>query len=353
MDVVYSPLLEAYKSAGQIHFGQVGTCPEVPDRTRQIVAALLAAGLGIVIEPGRFDLEHARAVHEGGYLDFLRTANQRPMRDPESDGQPAKILFPAAWPYSNLWPVRHASVMADAGVYCFDTYAPLTAEVFQAAWLSAQCALTAADRVQAGEPVALAACRPPGHHAMRTKCGGFCYLNNAAIAAQFLAGSGRVAILDIDYHHGNGTQEIFYDTDQVLYGSLHADPAEAYPYFSGYSEERGIGKGLGYNLNIPLPTGTDDAQYGAALDFALNTIQQFAPRFLVVSLGFDICIADPLTTFKVGPEYFSVIASKISNLEIPTVILTEGGYDLAQVGQLAVHFVRGWQSKKARIARSS
>jgi len=233
--------------------------------------------------------------------------------------------------------------MAASGVFCFDTYAPLTAEVFPAALLSAECALTAADLILKGERASLAVCRPPGHHAMRAKCGGFCYLNNAAIAAQYLTQAGKVAILDVDYHHGNGTQEVFYTSDQVLYVSLHADPVEAYPYFSGYADETGTGQGLGYNLNIPLPAGTNDVNYGLALDTALHTIHEFGPRSLVLSLGFDICITDPLTTFKVQPEFFTKMAWRIARLAHPTVIITEGGYAVSTLGDLAVRFVRGWQ----------
>jgi acetoin utilization deacetylase AcuC-like enzyme len=342
MFVVYSPRLERFHSPGQIHFGEPGASPEVPERTRQIAAALQETGLVKFVEPREYPLGHIQVVHAPDYLDYLQTANQRPIVDPESDGLPARVLFPAAFPYSDLWPARHSSVMAAAGAFCFDTYAPLTAEVWPAALLSAHCALTAAGLAREGERVTLALCRPPGHHAMRAKCGGFCYLNNAAIAAQFLARDGKVAILDVDYHHGNGTQEIFYTSGQVLYVSLHADPVEAYPYFSGYADETGAGDGLACNLNLPLPSGTDDVYYGQALDMALQKICAFAPNALVLSLGFDICANDPLTTFEVTPEFFSEMARRIARLGLPTVIIAEGGYAVSALGGLSVCFVQGW-----------
>ncbi len=346
MFVIYSPRLEEYQSPGQIHFGVRGPPPDVPERGRQIASALQTSGLATLVEPKTVSLEGIEAIHDHGYLDYLRTANQQPIIDPESNGLPAQVLFPATFPYTDLWPVRFSSVMAAAGAYCFDTYTPLTSGVWPAALLAAECALSAADLVLGGENVSVAVCRPPGHHAMRAKCGGFCYLNNAAIAAQHLTQTGKVAILDVDYHHGNGTQEIFYTSGQVLYVSLHAHPAEAYPYFSGYADETGAGEGLGCNLNIPLPSGADNARYDLALDGALRKIEAFSPQSLVLSLGFDICIEDPLTTFKIQPGYFNTMACRIARLGLPTVVITEGGYSVPILGDLMVRFVQGWFERR-------
>jgi acetoin utilization deacetylase AcuC-like enzyme len=346
MIVVYSPGINTFKSPGQIHFGERGPSPEVPERSRQIAFAIQTSGLGTLVEPKTVGIGDIEAIHARGYLDYLQTANQQPIIDPESNGLPAQVLFPAAFPYTDLWPVQSTSVMAAAGVYCFDTYTPLTSEVWPAALLSAECAWSAADLLLRGEKVSMAVCRPPGHHAMRSKCGGFCYLNNAAIATQHLTQAGKVAILDLDYHHGNGTQEIFYTSSQVLYVSLHADPAEAYPYFSGYAEEIGSGQGLGCNLNIPLPPGTDDTSYDLALETAMRKIREFSPKSLVISLGFDICINDPLTTFKIQPKFFNTMARRIARLELPTVIITEGGYAVSTLGDLAVRFVQGWSERQ-------
>jgi acetoin utilization deacetylase AcuC-like enzyme len=177
---------------------------------------------------------------------------------------------------------------------------------------------------------------------MRSKCGGFCFLNNAAIAAFHLSQNARVAILDVDYHHGNGTQEIFYESDQVFYVSLHADPKEAYPYFSGYREETGTGRGTGFNFNIPLPANTNEIIYDQALDSAFHKIKSFSPVYLVLSLGFDICANDPLSTFSIQPEYFYFMANRISMLSFPTVIVIEGGYRVEALGGLATHFMNGW-----------
>jgi len=316
---------------------------EIPERTREIVRELAAAGIGPVLEPESYDLEPIAAVHDEDYLTYLRTALETPLTDPESDGQPATVLFPSIWPYSGQWPVRARTVMGRIGLHCFDTYTPVLAETYEAALLSASCALTGADLLREGEEVVFALCRPPGHHAMRDKCGGYCYLNNAAIAATHLLPEGRVAILDVDYHHGNGTQSIFYDTDRVLYASLHADPERAYPYYSGYSDERGEGKGLGFNFNLPLPAGTDDEGYAQALDQALAVVGDYQPRHLIVSLGFDTCSGDPICDFQVSPQFFEPMARRIAGLGLPSLIIAEGGYNVERVGQLAVRFVRGWQ----------
>ncbi len=342
--IVYSPALEDFHPPAQIDFGVPKPHPEVPERTRRLIAGLRSFEQVALLEPRSYPLEHIQAVHDADYLDFLQTANQRPMVDPETDGLPAAVLFPGTFPFTSLWPARHGSVMADAGYYSFDTYAPITPQVWPAARLAADCALTAADRVREGAPVALAVCRPPGHHALRAKCGGFCYLNHAAIAAQYLTQKGKVAILDVDYHHGNGTQEIFYTSDQVLYVSIHADPAQAYPYFSGWPDEIGAGPGRGYNRNFPLPHGAGLSTYRQALEQALQLIADFRPGFLTLSLGFDIYQGDPLTTFALPAEFFEELAWRIAGLTLPTLIVTEGGYAVERLDDLAARFMRGWLS---------
>jgi acetoin utilization deacetylase AcuC-like enzyme len=344
MRVVYAAEQERHDPPFQLHFGQRAAPTEVPARTRSLVRAIQEAGLAEMVEPRSYPLEAITAVHSPEYLEFLRTANTVPLTDAESRGRPADILFPSVWPYSDQWPLRVESVMAQIGVFCFDTYTPILPGTYEASLAAAACALTGADLLLEGRGDVLAVCRPPGHHALRNKCGGYCYLNNAAIAAQHLSRYGSVAILDVDYHHGNGTQSIFYDTDRVLYVSIHADPRHNYPFFSGFEEERGSGEGLGFNLNFPLPPGTTDERYAATLSLALEAVHEYQPRFLIVSLGFDACACDPIGDFALTPGFYGIMAARIAALRIPTLLITEGGYHLERIGELAVRFLQGWQS---------
>ncbi|MGC8874081.1 MAG: histone deacetylase family protein [Chloroflexia bacterium] len=343
MYVVYSSRQERHDPPFQFHFGQRAEPTEVPERARALVRAIAEAGLGEIVEPRDYPLELLTRVHSPEYLEFLRTANTVPMTDAESRGKPAEVLFPSVWPFPQLWPVRTDSIMAKAGAFCFDTYTPILPTTYEAAVAAALCALTGADLLLEGRGDVLALCRPPGHHAMRAMCGGYCYLNNAAIAADRLAQYGPVAILDVDYHHGNGTQSIFYETDRVLYVSIHADPRNNYPFFSGYADERGAGEGAGFTLNFPLPSGATDQAYAAALEQALNAVNQYMPRFLVLSLGFDTCQGDPIGDFALTPEFYGIMAARIASLRVPTLLVTEGGYHLGRIGELAVRFLRGWQ----------
>ncbi|MCX8062834.1 MAG: histone deacetylase family protein [Anaerolineales bacterium] len=350
MRVFYTPHLEEYQPPYQIHFGQVVEASEVSGRARRVVEALQQAGLAEVAEPRRFPLGAIQAVHEIDYIHFLQNANQMPFLDPESDGKPSGVIFPTVFPYSNRWELRASAVMSQASLYCFDTYTPITPQVFEVARLSAECALSGADALLNGGRTVFAACRPPGHHATRHQCGGYCYFNNAAIAAQFLSSAGRVVILDVDFHHGNGTQEIFYETDQVGYISLHGDPATTYPYFSGYVDELGEGKGRGYNRNFPLPPHTDDRTYLNALEVALQTLLQMSPRFLILSLGLDTHKEDPLANFAITTDFYAAMAQCIARLNLPTLIVLEGGYNLDRLGELAVTFVRAWEESRNRIS---
>jgi len=208
-------------------------------------------------------------------------------------------------------------------------------------------ALTGAALLLEGQPLAYALCRPPGHHAGTDLYGGYCYLNNAAIAAQHLAGGleraerHRVAILDIDFHHGNGTQQIFYEREDVLFVSIHADPAREYPFFAGYADERGAGAGLGYTLNYPLEAGVADGRYLAVLDRALAAVAEYAPRYLVLSAGFDTFGGDPIGDFALSTAAYPAIGRRIAALGLPTLVVQEGGYAIAALGENAAGLLRG------------
>jgi acetoin utilization deacetylase AcuC-like enzyme len=227
-----------------------------------------------------------------------------------------------------------AGAAARLGYWCFETMTPLVEGTYDAARGAVDVALTATDLVLGGEPVAYGLCRPPGHHAPTAAYGGYCYFNNSSIAAHAIATSTgtKVTVLDVDYHHGNGTQQIFYERSDVQYVSLHGDPNRAYPYFAGYAEETGAGRGAGTNLNLPLPAGTDDAQYLDALARALDAIDAFDPAVVVVSLGVDTFHLDPIADFALTTDGFSASAAAVAALARPLVVLQEGGYHLPSIG---------------------
>lgn len=342
--------------------GALITPHESPTRATLIRDAVARAGLGPIIVPTPFGLEPVRAVHDAGYLKYLAHAYQRWVA---AGGSPAAVIpdtFAVRW---MARPPRDA--YAQAGYYALDTSAPIVAETYQAARASADAALTAAALLLEGQRATYALCRPPGHHAGRDMCGGYCYLNNAAIAAEWLLQSvaedrglkiennkrgndelssildpqsstqpASVAILDIDYHHGNGTQQIFYERADVLVVSIHADPSFEYPYFSGYADERGAGAGAGYNLNLPLPSQTTDTQFLAALDQALEAIAAVEPCYLVLSAGFDTFDGDPLGEFVLTAAAYGEIGRRIASLGLPTLIVQEGGYAVAALADNVV-----------------
>jgi acetoin utilization deacetylase AcuC-like enzyme len=207
-----------------------------------------------------------------------------------------------------------------------DLSACIVEGTYQAALASANCALSAAELVSSGERISFALCRPPGHHAGKDYAGGYCFINNASVAANWLSSKGKVALLDIDYHCGNGTQDIFYERNDVLTISIHADPNFEYPHYWGYADETGSGAGLGFHKNLPLERGTDNGIYLSALDEALSLIRKFEPKHLVVSAGMDIYADDPLGKIKVTTEGIGEIGKRIASLGLPTVIVMEGGY---------------------------
>jgi acetoin utilization deacetylase AcuC-like enzyme len=225
------------------------------------------------------------------------------------------------------------------GYYCFDAQTPIVQRTYEAALSSAYCALTGAEILLKGETAVYALCRPPGHHAGRDLYGGYCYLNNAAIAATRLNKEARVAILDIDYHHGNGTQDIFYDSDQVLLVSIHANPNRAYPFFSGFDDEHGCGAGRNFNHNFPLGANVDENQYLKVLNQAIEIIQKFSPGFLVVSFGVDTFCDDSLGDFNLSLESFSHIGGQTAQMRLPTLLVQEGGYNIQQLGKCVVNML--------------
>ena len=305
---------------------------EAPVRIPTILTQLDASGLFERVPPRRFPERHVRAVHDGDFVDYLRRACERV---PEGAS-----LYPYVFPIRNRSrPPKDLSVRA--GYYCLDTFTPLTRNAYQAARRAVDCALTATQEILEGRRLAYALVRPPGHHAERHWFGGFCYFNNAAIAAHRLSEHGKVAILDLDFHHGNGQQDIFYERADVLTVSIHCHPRFAYPHFTGFDGERGDGPGEGFNLNLPLPEAVDGRRYRDALTKALRAVRGFVPEFLVVALGLDTAKHDPTGSWSLAASDFRANGRAIGALGLPTLVAQEGGYRTRTLGINARHFFEG------------
>ncbi len=305
---------------------------ESPVRIDSILKEILPTNLFLRTLPGRFSETHIKSVHDSQFVDYLRRVC--------ANVPPNKSVYPYVFPIRNVarmpkqLPIR-------AGYYCIDTFTPLNHNAFRAAKRAVNCSLTAARALLEGHRLAYALVRPPGHHAERRVFGGFCYFNSAAIAANYLCAFGKVAILDIDYHHGNGQQDIFYERSDVLTISIHGHPSFAYPYFSGFAEERGAGAGEGFNINFPLPEKIAVAQYHAALAKALKEIEAFAPQFLVVALGLDPAKGDPTGSWNLIANDFEKSGRMIGGLGYPVLVVQEGGYRTRSLGVNARHFFLG------------
>lgn len=330
MRFIHSPLHALHDGGMELHRGKLVPSFEMPSRVDHILAAIAQAGWSVEA-PRDYDDAVLEGVHDADYVAFLRGAYD----EWQAEGRDG-FLLPGAFPARGMRRDRMPTGLhGRLGYYSFDSGSPIVAGTWQAARAAAHCAFTAADLVAEGDRSAYALCRPPGHHAGRGMFGGYCFLNNAALAAQRLrdAGMEKVAVLDVDYHHGNGTQDIFWERGDVLFVSIHGDPNTEYPYFLGHPDERGAGAGEGCNFNFPLPRGTDWAAYSATLERALAHVRDFAPQALVVSLGVDIFEDDPISQFRLGAADFPRLGAQIAALDLPTVLVQEGGYAVAQIGE--------------------
>ena len=330
----HDPRQALHAPARELHNGGFVPYAETPAR----VAAILAAIGGTELPADRGEAP-IRAVHTPDYLDFLKTAPARWA----AAGRPGDAI-PYAFPVVRRRAVPLDRIDAAMGRYSIDATTPITAEAWTASYWSAQSALAATHAVLAGERAAFALCRPPGHHAGADYCGGYCHLNAAAIAAQAgrNAGIDRVAILDIDYHHGNGTQDIFWARGDVFYASVHADPATDYPFYWGHADETGEGEGVGRTINLPLPQGTTLAAFRGAQATALDAITAFGPGLLVVSFGADTWVHDPISHFAIETADYPILAQDIAARGWPTVVLMEGGYAVGALGANVAGFLHGF-----------
>jgi acetoin utilization deacetylase AcuC-like enzyme len=324
----------------ELYGGRLVAPHECPERAQIVLERVRAVGLGEVVPPARFGLGPALKVHDERFVEFLESA----WRDWVAAGNLGEAI-PDCWPARRMTQRCPSGIAGRLGYYAMAGETSISAGTWEAARAAADVAVTAAGHLQRGARGAFALCRPPGHHAARDLYGGYCFLNNAAIAAQSLRdhGAARVAILDVDFHHGNGTQDIFYDRADVLYVSLHGDPAHAFPYFSGYAEETGAGAGTGFNMNLPLPPATEFSAWAEALAQGLARVQRFAPDALVVSLGVDTFAQDPISFFRLASDDFSAYGRMIGASKLPTLFVFEGGYAVADVGVNAVNVLSGFE----------
>jgi acetoin utilization deacetylase AcuC-like enzyme len=341
MLTIYSPDHQYQDATAELIGGKLVSPYEHPKRAEMVLTQVYQAGLGDVLEPEDFGLDPILRVHHPNFVSFLQTAwNEWVAAYGDYDA------LPLNWPIRTLRSDRiPTSIEGKLGYYSFDAGTPITAGTWRAITAAANVALTGQALLTGGDRSAFALCRPPGHHAAADFYGGYCFLNNAAIAAQALrdAGAQRVAVLDVDYHHGNGTQAIFYDRADVLFVSLHAHPSQEYPYFLGYDDEHGIGAGEGYNHNYPMSWGTTWETYGEALADAIQLIQSYSPDALIVSLGVDTFEHDPISRFQLKCEDYLRLGETIAAIKQPTLFVMEGGYAVDEIGVNAVNVLLGFE----------
>jgi len=341
MRVVYSPRHRLHHPERELESSRFQDPWEHPGRAEIIRDALAADERFEIIAATEWGTEPIAAVHDPAMVEFLRTAwaEYQLTHEPTHDVVPD--VFAMAALRDGMGPARPpASVSARLGWWCFETTTPLTETTFDAACSSVDVALTAASLVLEGDRFGYGLCRPPGHHAARSLYGGYCFFNNAAVAADHVvAATGeRVTVLDVDYHHGNGTQQIFYERDDVQYVSLHGSPERAYPYLTGFVDETGAGRGAGTTFNVPLAVGVDNDQYVDLLGTACEEIDRFDPAVVVVSLGLDTFHGDPISDLGITADGFNRCGEVVASLGRPTVVLQEGGYAATELGDN----VRNW-----------
>ena len=340
-------MISVFSRDHRLHFGkyelidgQFVTPFECPERMDRIIERITKVKLGEVVEPQGFGLDPIARVHAQDFIDFMRTAHACwKKRHGDTDA------LPICWPSRTFRQMPPMEIDGKLSYYSFDAGTPITAGTWQAITSSINVALTGVELIQSGHKSVFSACRPPGHHAGFDMYGGYCFFNNAAVAVQALLdrGAKRVALLDVDYHHGNGSQSIFYERADVLYVSLHGDPKQEFPFFLGYANETGTKKGEGYNSNFPMPWGTQCKDYRECLDQGLELIQDFSPDALVISLGVDTYEKDPISRFKLKSDHFFNIGANIAKkIHCPSLFVMEGGYSLDEIGINVVNLLTGF-----------
>lgn len=342
----YSEESRLRQARTELHDGALVTPFECPERLDLVLKQLRQSGLGDICAPKAYGLEPVMAVHDADYVTFLANCWKQWV----AAGHNGEAI-------PNIWPARTMrgdriprSISGQLGYYALAAETSISEGTFEAAMASKDVALGALEHtLKTGEP-SFGLCRPPGHHAAFDQFGGYCFFNNAAVAAQRAldAGKRRVAILDVDFHHGNGTQQIFYGRDDVLFVSLHGDPEVTFPYYLGYADEGGEGKGEGFNFNYPLPPGTSVATWLATLDQALAQIKAVDCDCLIVSLGVDIFEGDPISAFTFTSADFTVLGERLAQVGLPSVFLMEGGYAVDAIGVNVVNVLQGFEQAREK-----
>ncbi|MEO9968405.1 MAG: histone deacetylase family protein [Hyphomonadaceae bacterium] len=336
MKIFSSPHQRSHAPELELQNGEMVPFAEKPERLDSMLEAF------DTITPSEdFGMAPILAVHASEYVLFLQSAHAA-----WSQAGRSGDAIPYVFPVRGRRPLRLARIDAQLGQFAFDCGTPIAANTWEAAYWNAQTAISGMHDVLNGAASALSLCRPPGHHAGRDYMGGYCYLNNAAIAAQLARNSGkkRVAILDVDYHHGNGTQDLFYERGDVLTISLHADPSSDYPFYWGHADETGEGQGFGANMNLPMPQGTGWTRYRSHLSTAVETVRKFAPDLLIVPFGADTFRGDPISHFKIDTPDYEEMGRDIAQLDLPCLIVTEGGYNIDYLGKNVRSFVTPFMS---------
>ncbi len=339
MRTVRSELHRLHFPKGELYGGELVRPFECPERWDYVVEQLQARGYNDFLDPGPFDVELVQRVHTPDFLEFLATAWDEWQKE-GMKGDAIPTCFPARRMHHDRRP-NH--IDGKLGYYSMAIETAIMSGTWRATQSAAACATTA-QKLVSEDQVAFALCRPPGHHAGINMYGGYCFVNNAAVAAQgFLQdGAERVALLDVDFHHGNGSQDIFYRRDDVMYLSLHGQPEDAFPHFLGYQDERGADAGEGFNVNYPLPPGTGFSRWFDALQDACHKISAYSPDALVVSLGVDTFEHDPISFFKLKSDDFTRYGEALGRLKLPTLFVMEGGYAVSEIGINTVNVLDGF-----------
>lgn len=341
MRVFYSEKHKLRDAKTELHGGILVKPFEGPFRAEWILEAVQQAGFTDVVAPTEHGLETALKVHDAGYLEFLRTCWERWA----AEDFPGEAI-PTAFPYRRGQQRVPNNIDGAIGYYANSVETSISNGTYEAAISSMDVALSGADWLKAGNRFAFSLCRPPGHHAGIDLFGGYCFINNAAVAAQHLLDNGakKVAILDVDFHHGNGTQDITYNRGDIFFASLHGDPVDAFPYFLGYADETGEGDGEGLNANYPMPPGTPWDVWSAALSDALKRIQDYGAEAIVLSLGVDTFEKDPISFFKLTSDNYVTMGSMIAATGLPVLTLMEGGYGVPEIGLNVTNVLKGLEA---------
>ena len=340
MQTFFSESHRLHFPQGELSGGQLVTPYERPSRVEYILQRLQERQFSDVIAPAAIDFSPIRRLHDPGFLDFLENA----WDEWKQEGFAGEVI-PASFPARRMQQQRPPkNIDGKAGYYALAAETAITAGTWEAAQSSCASAQSAQRLVAGGADAAFALCRPPGHHAASDMFGGYCFINNASVTAEMfrMNGASKVAILDIDFHHGNGSQDIFYGRDDVFFASLHGHPEDAFPYFTGYADETGEGAGEGFTANYPMRPGTSYEEWSKALQDAIKRIQSFGAEALVISLGVDAFKDDPISFFKLESESFRFAGQEIAKMKLPTVFIMEGGYAVEAVGINTVNVLEGF-----------